>query len=386
MHGTLRLGKLAGVEIGVHFSWLILFALVAWSVATGAIPELYPGWSAASYWSLGALAALTLFVSILTHELSHSLLARARGLEVDGITLFLLGGVSRINGEAERPGDEFWIAVVGPLTSFALGGGALLALLAGLAPTEQMRVFLLSAAETNVLLGIFNLLPGFPLDGGRILRAALWKLTGDVIRATGIAAWCGRGVAALLIFAGLALALLTGNILGGLWLTIIGWFLSHGAAAGYRQALTERRLGGHTVGEVMQTEVTLVPPTLTLRDLVEQVILRQGRQAFPVVTGDRLLGIISADQVRAVPARRWGEQTVAQVMAPPERLTALAPEDDLAGTVDLLDRAGLPTAPVVKNGRLVGLLSRDQLAVLAPELIRPRRPVVLPAPEERRAA
>src|SRR4051812_39295630 len=199
MEGSLRLGRIAGIEIGVHVTWLLAFGLVTWSLAASVFPSTYPRWTPGTYWTVGAIAALLLFVCVLLHELSHSVVARARGMPVSGITLFIFGGVTNLQGEAKRPTDEFWMAIVGPLTSLVLGATAWLILHllpSGRTPVAGVLSYL---AYVNLLLAIFNLVPGFPLDGGRVLRSLLWAVTRDLRRATRIAARIGQGIAGLFI-------------------------------------------------------------------------------------------------------------------------------------------------------------------------------------------
>ncbi len=240
MKSSLRLGAIAGIEIGVHHTWLLAVGLITWSLATMLFPSYYPRWDARAYWLVGAVAALLLFVCVLLHELSHSLVARALGMPVAGITLFIFGGVSNIRGEADEPGDEFWMAVVGPLTSLALAGLAwLLALGLRHAGTPVVAV-LNYLATVNFLLALFNLVPGFPLDGGRILRSLLWAVTGDLRKATRIAARIGQAIAALFISGGVVLSFQAP--LNGIWLVFIGWFLLSAAQASTRQ-LTPSAIG-----------------------------------------------------------------------------------------------------------------------------------------------
>jgi Zn-dependent protease len=235
MGGTLTVGRVAGIPIGVHYTWLLAVGLIAVSLATGFFPTVYPGWEVATYWVVGIVAALTLFVSVLLHELSHSLLALARGLQVHGIVLFIFGGVSHIEEDAEFPRDEFLVAIVGPLTSFALAGGFWGALFfVGDAPLP-IRATLAYLATINLFLGAFNLVPAFPLDGGRVLRSIVWAITHDVERSTRVASYIGQGFAMLLIGFG-AWQLVQGNLLAGGWTIIIGWFLNDAALDGRRRA------------------------------------------------------------------------------------------------------------------------------------------------------
>lgn len=349
MRGSLRLGKIAGIEISVHFSWLLVFGLVTYTVASTLSEEAPANWSEVSYWSVGVVAALLLFVSIVVHELSHSLVARARGMQVDGITLFVLGGVSRIGSEPRRAGDEFWMAVVGPLTSLLLAAAAISALLVGVAPNEQVETVFVYAAEVNLALAVFNLLPGFPLDGGRILRAAIWRLTGDLSRATRIAASAGRVVAVLLIAAGFALALLTGNMLSGFWMAIIGFFLLGGA--GFAAAQTERQhaLSQRNAAQSMETHLIAISPELPLHKVAELAALPGAPVVFPVVVVDRLRGVVTASSLLDIPPDRWFAVPAAQVMHPAASLSRVGLDSTLPA------RTAAPVL-VLSGDRLVGVV------------------------------
>ena len=249
--GSFKLGTIDGIDIRIHYTWLLAYLLIAWSLAMGYFPMSGESASSVTYWALGAVAALLLFVSVLLHELAHSLVARARGLRVDSITLFIFGGVSTISGEARTARDEFLIAVVGPLTSLALAGlfWAIENVLPAETATGAIAGYLASA---NLLLGLFNLVPGFPLDGGRVLRSIIWAVTGDMVRATRIASYVGQAVAVVLIAWG-AVSALRGDVFGGLWIGFIGWFLNSGAQEARRQVLEEdarTRMAAPTTADV----------------------------------------------------------------------------------------------------------------------------------------
>src|SRR5919206_287162 len=250
MKSSIRLGRVAGIDVGIHYTWLFAFALIAWSLAAGFFPSATPGLAAPTYWLLGVAAALGLFASVLIHEFSHSLMALARGLRVQSITLFIFGGVSTIVGEAERSLDEFLIAVVGPLSSFLLAGVFWAAGQAAALDGTPLGAFVGYLASVNLILGLFNLVPGFPLDGGRVLRSIVWAVSGSLRRATQVASYVGQGFGFLLIFWGVS-RLLGGDVFGGLWTAFIGWFLNSGAeSTRQQQALTED-LRGVGVAQVM---------------------------------------------------------------------------------------------------------------------------------------
>ena len=361
INGALRIGKIAGIEIGVHWTWLIIFGLITWSLAAGFFPETFPGWTTAEYWIVSAIAALLLFGSVLIHELAHSFVAISRGLPVHSIVLFIFGGVSNIQKEPERPQDEFWVTLVGPLSSVVLGVVflALFFLLGGIEP--QISALLIYLASINLLLAVFNLIPGFPLDGGRIFRSVVWWITNNFRQSTHIAAVIGQIVAYLFIFGGLAL-IFTGQFLSGIWLIFIGWFLNSAADASYKQVVTRDRLRGVKVGEMMTPSPITVNPNVTLRDLVDDYLLQRNVQNLPVVDDDALVGMVTLNEVRDVPKEEWDTTTVEQVMTRRDKIKTVSPGDDLVQAMgDLSGDEEVGTLPVVDSGKLVGLLSRGNL-------------------------
>jgi Zn-dependent protease/CBS domain-containing protein len=363
MDGAFRLGRIAGIEVNVHFTWLAAFGLVTWSLASQLFPDNYPRWGDVTYWVVAAIAALLLFGSVLLHELSHSLVARARGLAVAGITLFIFGGVSTIQGEAEEPGDEFWMALVGPLTSFAIAAAAWLLLRligGGRTPPAAVLNYL---AYANLALGVFNLIPGFPLDGGRVLRALLWGILRDLGQATRIAAGIGKGVAYLFIVGGVFLGL-RGDVLNGIWLAFIGWFLLHAADASTRQP-GARRLRRRSVQALMQAPPVVVPGDRLLSDLVSDHMLGQGLRAALVADDRRLVGLVSLSDVKRVPPEHWHTTPVRAVMTPAANLATVEPRSSLQEALTRLAERDVNQLPVVHDGVLVGMLSRaDVIRVL----------------------
>jgi Zn-dependent protease len=286
MEGTFRLGSIGGINIEIHYTWLFAFALITWTLAVGFFPTIYPEFEQTTYWILGAASALLLFASVLVHELAHSFVAIARHIPVHGITLFIFGGVSQLRGEAESAGDEFTIAIVGPVTSVLLAGVFWAALQAA-PPQTALSAMLAYLAFINLLLGIFNLLPGFPLDGGRVLRAILWKVMNDMRRATDIAARVGQFMGFAFIAFGVY-QLLGGNFLGGLWIAFIGWFLNSAAEASRRQATQQALFQGIRVHQLMDPEPERVTEDMTIADLVYGHFLARGRRALAVCDNDHL--------------------------------------------------------------------------------------------------
>ena len=353
---SIRLGRIAGVDIGVHYSWFVILVLVSWSLAVGYLPQRSPDWATGTYWATGVLAALLLFASVLIHELAHSLVAKARGLRVQGITLFLLGGMSNMQDDARRPRDELIIAAVGPMTSFALSGLFWLALLGIRNANTPVGAVVWYLTFINLLLGAFNLLPAFPLDGGRVLRSLVWGATGSLSKATRVAAFGGRTFGILLMAAG-AFQVFTGNLLGGLWFAFIGWFLHGNAAASQQETALEARMEGVTVKDVIDARPITIGPDLTLSDVLFEYFLNRGVKSLVVCDGDKLMGILTLADARGVPRERWDSVRVREVMtvAP---LWQVSPDDDLLHAMGLLGEHSIDQAPVVHEGRVVGLLSR----------------------------
>jgi Zn-dependent protease/CBS domain-containing protein len=360
MPGSLRIGKIAGIEIDINVSWIIILVLLTVSLATGWFPQLYPGWSTATYWITSFIASLLLFVSVLLHELAHSFVARRRGLPVKSITLFIFGGVSNIEQEPTSPGVEFQMAFVGPLTSIVIGIVCFLLQLPLRGSNSPLQGILFYLAVTNVLLGVFNLIPGFPLDGGRVLRSIIWKLTGSMQQATRVATITGQVIAYLFIFAGIWL-FFTINILDGIWLGFIGWFLLSAAQSANSQAMLTSLLKGVTVGEVMNPHPATVPADISLQQLVDAYFLPGGLKYALVMQGDKLVGLITLGDIHHIPRERWSQVPVSQVMIPVSRLHVVAPQQSLNDVLPLMAGGDVNQLPVVQNGTLVGILSRDAI-------------------------
>ncbi|HUW24115.1 MAG TPA: site-2 protease family protein [Patescibacteria group bacterium] len=379
--GGIRLGRVFGIEVDIDASWFLIFLLVTFNLALGVFPALHPGWGAILNWGIGLLASLLFFGSVLAHELAHSLVARRRGLPVDKITLFLFGGVSNIEEEPPSPGTEFLIAFVGPLTSIILGVIFLL-LGVGLARTEgftganlgeslgrlgPFSTLLLWLGPINILLGVFNLIPGFPLDGGRLLRSILWAVTDDLKKATQYAAFAGQAFGWLFIAIGVAMALgievpfFGSGLIGGLWLVFIGWFLSSLAVQGYQQVVAEDVLGKVSVAEIMRQKFPAVRPDISVEELVNEHIMGSENRAFPVMTDEKLLGLVTLDDIRKIPRNQWQKARVEQIMTPREKLITVTPENKATEALKTLAREDVNQLPVVKDEKLVGLVSRRDI-------------------------
>ncbi|HVB21129.1 MAG TPA: site-2 protease family protein [Ktedonobacteraceae bacterium] len=360
MPGSLRLGKLAGIDISIHVSWLIVFLLLTWSLATNWFPVLYPGWAVLTYWTIAAVASLLLFAAVLAHELAHSLVARWRGLPVKNITLYIFGGVSNIEQEPKSPGVEFQMAFVGPLTSLLIGGLSYLLLLALHGGTSPLAALLGYLALSNILLGLFNLIPGFPLDGGRVLRSIIWKISSNLRTATRAATLVGQGIAYLFIFTGIWL-IFAGYLLDGLWITFIGWFLLSGAQSANSQMVLETMFKGVTVGEIMNTTPNTVPANISLQKLVDDFLLPHGwRNAF-VMQLDQLVGLVTLSDIRHIPRDKWAVTPVGFAMIPQEKLHAVSPRQSLIEVLPLMVERDVNQVPVVDNDHLVGVLSREDI-------------------------
>ncbi len=380
VRGGVRLARVFGIEIRIDPSWFFIFILVTWSLAAG-FGQTHPAWGHGLQLLLALVAAAVFFGSVLTHELSHSLVARAKGIEVRRITLFLFGGVSNLEREPTSPGSEFIIAVVGPLTSILLGVafgvlGSLLAAsrrvvfvnpaeaLSNLGPLATMFLWL---GSINFTLGLFNLVPGFPLDGGRILRSILWAATKDLRRATRWASQVGQGVGWIFIFAGLAM-IFGGHVPifgtgfgGGLWIALIGWFLKSAAVASYQQVVIDDLLEDVPVSRLMNANVRSVAPDLAVSDLVYDWMLGTDERSFPVVEDGRLAGLVTIEDVRKVPREAWPQTSVARIMTPADKLAVVGPHMDASEALHELTRRDVRQLPVVEDGRLLGIVRRRDI-------------------------
>ena len=360
MRSSIRLFRVAGIDIGIHYTWIFIFALITWSLAQGFFPQAYPGWSTTTYWVTGFVAALLLFVSVLLHELAHSLVARARGLPVRSITLFIFGGVSNLEEEPQQPRVEFVMSIVGPLTSLVLAGvcWGLFKLMAGQSTPVAATLFYL--ALINALLAGFNLLPAFPLDGGRVLRSILWGTTGSLTKATNIAAISGRVFSWLFIGYGVYQLLWVGNLFGGLWIAFIGWFLGNAADTSRREVGLREHLTGVQVQDVMDPSPVAISPATSVWDLVRDTFRQYRRRAVPVSQGNQAVGIITFTDVRELPQERWAQTPVEEIMTR-RPLYSVAPEDDLSSAMKLIAQHDINQVLVLKQGQLVGLLSRADI-------------------------
>lgn len=366
MTGRLYLGTIAGIRITAHYSWLVILGLFTVSLATGWFPQTLPGLSSAAHWLIGFIAALALFASVLAHELAHSLVARARRVPVKDITLYFFGGSSNLETEPRSPGVDFQITIVGPLTSIVIGGLAWLGQGVFASAAPPVAAVLSYLAIMNGLLAAFNLIPGFPLDGGRVLRSILWKATGSLHTATRWSAGVGQGVASLFFLGGLWLVL-TSSVFSGLWLLLIGWFLWAAARAARATPLRAQPLQNVTVERAMSPVLLVVPPGMTVQYLVDVYVAPRGLRAVPVMEGDRLIGLVALADILLLPSEQWEQTRVGQVMIPRERLYTVSPQQPLHEALALMRQHYLHQVLVGQGDRLIGIVQRDALASVMDE-------------------
>jgi Zn-dependent protease len=377
---SFRIGRLYGINILVDWSWLIILVLVTWNL-TAVFGQLHPSWSTGLRWGLSVVAAVLFFASVLAHEMAHSLVARAHNVPVQSITLFLFGGVATIKSEPPTPRAEFLIAAAGPGMSLLIGAAMLGVaissaavygtlgtpgrIITGLSPAGTLLFWL---GSINLILAAFNLIPGFPLDGGRVLRSILWAVMKNLRRATRVAAFIGRLIALLMITGGISMALgfrlpLFGTgVFNGIWLALIGWFLNNASVQSYQQVALQEMLSGVPVSQVMQTNSVTVGPQWSLANLIRLPVQQKEDTAFPVLEADRLVGLVTLENARSVPERDWLATTVGEVMTPILRLVTISPDEDAAAAMEKLMLRDIHLLPVVTDGaQYIGILGRRDI-------------------------
>jgi Zn-dependent protease/CBS domain-containing protein len=373
---TVTLFHLLGFKVKIDLSWLILGILVSWTLAVGVFPALYEGLTPVTYWMMGAAGVVLLLFSIVFHELCHSLVARYYGFPIKGITLFIFGGVAEMDQEPPTAKAEFWMAAAGPASSAVLAAG--LDAIHGMAVRGQWPVSIVGVAgylgDLNLILALFNLVPAFPLDGGRILRAALWGWKGDFDWATRIASRLGGGFGLVLILLGV-FTFIIGNVVTGVWWALIGLFLRAAARMSYQQMVVGRELQGEPVSRFMNTNPVVIGPSLTLRSFVDDYLLKYHFKMYPVIEGDKVIGCVTSDRLRAVPRNEWSSMQVREIMGRVSSDNSVSPERDAMQTWRLMRGTGRNRLMVVAGERLVGIVTlRDLMEYLSLKFDLDRRP------------
>jgi Zn-dependent protease/CBS domain-containing protein len=352
-----RLGHIFGIPIYLHASWLIIFLLITITLAKQFTSQ-HPGWSTQQHWALGIITSVLFFGSVVFHEVSHSVIARHYRIPVDSITLFVFGGLSRISRDPTKPIQEFNIAIAGPLSSLLLGGGFWL-----VAHYFHGDELVVAAAtwlwQINVSLALFNLVPGFPLDGGRVLRGIAWGITGDFTRATKIASNAGRFFAYLMIFGGVWMAF-NGNPIGGLWIGFIGWFLLSAARESYVQVAIRGTLTGLSAADVMTQDVPTVERNISVEEYVHEV-LRTGRRCHIVTGAGRPVGLVTLRSARSLPRDEWANTSIQAVMMPIGDVHSATPQEPALGVLERMQAEDINQMPVVSDGQIVGMVARDTI-------------------------
>jgi Zn-dependent protease/predicted transcriptional regulator len=364
MKAHIKLGRIFGVAIGLHYSWIVIALLVILSLRSQ-FAIAHPNWDVSTTWSVAIITALLFFVSIVLHELSHAAVAKLRGIPVRAITLFALGGVAQIEKDAADAKSEFWMGIVGPITSIVIGVVCLvLAWLLGwnvsVESNSPLAAMFMWLGYINIALGVFNMVPGFPLDGGRVFRAVIWWITSDAHRSTRIASRVGQLVAVGFIFLGI-FRFFSGAGFGGLWIAFIGWFLLDAARASGLQVEITERLTGVKVGDVMAQQFATVDANSNLQTFVQEQLLPTGQRCFVVLEQGTPAGIITTHEVKTVDRARWPYTTVGDVMRPLDNLHTVSADRPLAEALEMMGREDVNQIPVVQQGKLAGIISRAHI-------------------------
>ncbi|MGF1614978.1 MAG: site-2 protease family protein [Gammaproteobacteria bacterium] len=381
MGGGFHIGRVAGIDVRVDWSLFIIFFLITLSLAGGVFPSWHPQWSPGLAWLTALGASLLFFASVFLHELSHALVGRAQGIEIKRITLFIFGGMAEMQHEPHTWRAELWMSLVGPLVSLVLGVMFLLLAALIVGPLEvdaadpqqffsqlgPLATLLMWLGPINIFLAVFNLVPGFPLDGGRVLRALLWGITGDLRRATQWASRLGQVFAWVLIMMGfgmmfgLRMPIFGTGLVSGMWLAFIGWFLHNAALVSYRQLLVRESLENVPVSRLMQTRFVTVEPNMRLDTLVEEHLMPSGQRAFPVLDGERWVGIVCLQDIRKVKQEAWPSTAVGDIMTGAQDVAQVLPEADAADAMATLSQRGVNQLPVVDQGTVRGLIRREDI-------------------------
>lgn len=357
--GTISLGRVLGIPIGLDYSWFLIFGVLTWSLATSYYPVEFRNWPVAQYWIVAAATVILMFGSVLLHELGHSVVALRYKVPVRSITLFVFGGVAQIGGEPPSAKAEFWIAIAGPITSFALAilFSLMQPLVSTLAPILALAKYLV---YINGSLGFFNLIPGFPLDGGRVFRAILWGTTRSLRTATLIAANVGRFIAYLFIGLGVW-QMFRGNFGNGLWIAFIGWFLESAASSQIQQQTVYDLLSDHLVSDAMHKQYITIFPDTTLEQIIHKHILGHGQRSLVVKQDEQVVGLLTLHTVKAIPSSDWATTTAVQAMIPIAKMKWIHPDSKLEAALQEMDRDGVSQLPVMIGDQIQGVLGRDDI-------------------------
>jgi len=357
LKGAWKVATIMGIPIRVHFSWLIVFGLITWLLSSRYFPQVTPDLPFVSYWINGVLAALFLFASVAFHELAHSYVAQKYRLTIESITLFIFGGVAQMKGEPPHPKAEFWIAIAGPLSSFFLSAFFYILMMSTAGGSKPLFAYL---AQINFIIGVFNFIPGFPMDGGRVLRSVIWRRKRDYFYATQKASSVGRMIALFFIFFGL-FSIFTGGP-GGLWLMLIGWFLYSAAQASYQQSTLQETLSGIKVKDIMVTDLKTLSPSMAIDKAVDEYFLRYGYGGFPVIDDGKFLGILTLKEVKDVPREDWGRVRVSNVFVPHDKKWEVSPDADVMKALELMIKEDKGRISVTEKDRIIGLITRNGIA------------------------
>ncbi|MDI6815172.1 MAG: site-2 protease family protein [Dehalococcoidales bacterium] len=362
MDNAFNLGKVFGIQFRLHYTWFIIFILIAVSLSWAQFPSIYPGWTQLLYWVIGIVTSLLFFASVVAHELAHSLVARIYGIPVKSITLFIFGGIAHISREATSPGAELRMSTAGPACSIVIGGLFFSIQILTLGISEPIAAMAFWLARINLILAAFNLIPGFPLDGGRVFRSLLWHFTGNYKLSTRIATQLGQGVGYLFILGGiLIMFLLPRQWLSGLWLAFIGWFLGNAASASYRQAQWREALHGFSASQVMTPGCPEVPSNITVNQLVHGYVFTSGHRFFLVADEGGLKGILTLHNIKSISQQNWDMTQVKEIMTPVDKVKVAHPNQDALSILEQMNECNINQIPVVSEGRVIGLIARDNL-------------------------
>ena len=361
MKSNIRLGRLFGIQVGLHYSWFVIALLITMSL-TAQFHENHSDWSEGVVWATSLLTALLFFAALLAHEMSHALVAKSHGISTREITLFALGGVAQIEKEPDDPRTEFWVGIVGPISSAVIGGiclgiASIIGWQFGATPESPLMSMLVWLGYINLMLAAFNMIPGFPLDGGRILRALIWWKNRDAVRSTQLAARVGQFVALLFICLGI-FRFFSGAGFGGLWIAFIGWFLMQAAGASYASVALNASLKGVHVSDVMERDCTVVDGNLNVQQFVEEYLLRTGRRCFVIEQQGEVAGLVTPHEIKALERQRWPFTTLYDIMRPLEQVHTVEPETPVMQALETMGRDDVNQLPVVSNHHLEGILTR----------------------------